>query len=176
FAAADAARIFMLDMYPKGPLGEVHFKSGDPFSEAGFADRVPFQKNPMTRGPYSDQSLWTSTLRHRLIPGTRPDLFAAQKIALLKYHPHMRLSAGLHFVTGTTRAPRDLFFGHFKYNADFYRKAQAEVARKQHFNNAEEYRKYLALASEGRAVIYDRDLSLPWSEVPFVAARLDDAS
>ncbi|MEO0617638.1 MAG: hypothetical protein AAFY69_16025, partial [Pseudomonadota bacterium] len=126
----------------------------------------------LTRGPFSDQTLWTSALRHRLIPGTRPDLFAAQKVALLKYQPWMRLSAGLHFVTGPRRAPQDLFFGHFKYNADFYRKAQSEVARKQHWGDAEEYRKYLALASEGRAVIHDPDLSLPWAEVPFVRDRL----
>ncbi|WP_299628643.1 glycosyltransferase [uncultured Tateyamaria sp.] len=172
FKGAEAARIFMLDMYPQGPLEQATFEGASPFAQAGFADRVPFAENPLTRGPFSDQSLWTSALRHRLIPGTRPDLFAAQKIALLKYQPWMRLSAGLHFVTGGQRADQDLFFGHFKYNADFYRKAQAEVGRKQHFNNAEEYRKYLALASEGRAVIYDPDLSLPWAEVPFVKDRL----
>lgn len=172
FAEAEAARIFMLDMYPKGPLSEATFSRSDPFAEVGFADRVPFMENPLTRGPFSDQTLWTSALRHRLIPGTRPDLFAAQKIALLKYQPWMRLSAGLHFVTGPRRAAQELFFGHFKYNADFYRKAQAEVARKQHFNDAEEYRKYLALASEGRAVIHDPDLSLPWCDVPFVRDRL----
>jgi len=156
FEQAEAARIFMLDMYPQGPLEDATFNQTAPFDMAGFADREPFTENPLTRGPFSDQTLWTSALRHRLIPGTRPDLFAAQKIALLKYQPWMRLSAGLHFVTGARRAAQDLFFGHFKYNADFYRKAQAEVARKQHFNDAEEYRKYLALASEGRAIIFDR--------------------
>lgn len=172
FAQADAARVFMLDMYPEGPLETAQFTTRTPFEDAGFADRVPFRVNPLTRGPYSDQTLYTSALRHRLIPHTRPDLFAAQKIALLKYRPHMRLSAGLHFVTGVRRADHDLIFGHFKYNADFFRKAQAEVARKQHFNNAEEYQKYLALAAEGRAQIHDADLSLPWDQVPFVAARL----
>ncbi|WP_299694785.1 glycosyltransferase [uncultured Tateyamaria sp.] len=172
FDGAEAARIFMLDMYPQGPLEQATFDGVSPFAQAGFADRVPFAENPLTRGPFSDQTLWTSALRHRLIPGTRPDLFAAQKVALLKYQPWMRLSAGLHFVTGPRRAARDLFFGHFKYNADFYRKAQDEVARKQHWGDAQEYRKYLALSSEGRAVIYDPDLSLPWADVPFVRARL----
>jgi len=96
----------------------------------------------------------------------------AQKIALLRYHPFMRLSAGLHYVGDARLARRELILGHFKYNADFRRKAQVEVARGQHWGNAEEYRKYLALVSEGRQVIYEPGVSLPWHEVPFVAARL----
>lgn len=172
FATADAARIFMLDMYPQGPLEDADFTSGDPFAEAGFADRVPFLTNTLSRGPYSDQPCWTSALRHRLIPRSRQNLFVAQKLALLRYQPWMRLSAGLHFVGNVDLAPRELLFAHFKYNADFRRKAQTEVRRGQHFNDAEEYRKYLALASEGRSVIHDPDLSAPWSQVPFVKRRL----
>ncbi len=172
FAQAEAARIFMLDMYPEGALSEVTFASGDPFAEAGFADRIPFLTGSPMRGPYSDQPAWTSALRHRLLPGSAPNLFTAQKLALLRYHPFMRLSAGLHFVGDARIAPRELIFGHFKYNADFHRKAQAEVARGQHWGNAEEYRKYLALASEGRAQIHDPALSARWDDVPFVADRL----
>ncbi len=172
FDTADGVRIFMLDMYPQGPLEEAGFASGDPFAEAGFTDRDPFQLDSFGRGPYSNAPTWTSALRHRLIPGSRRELFVAQKIALLKYSPFMRLSAGLHYVAGTTLAERELLFGHFKYNADFRRKAQTEVARRQHFNNAEEYSKYLALISEGRDRIYDADLSIPWTDSDFVKARL----
>ncbi|MFD0859915.1 glycosyltransferase [Roseovarius aquimarinus] len=172
FKNADAARVFMLDMYPGGPLEKADFASGDPFAEAGYADAEPFLRNTLGRGPFSDQPCWTSALRHRLIPASPQNLFVAQKLALLKYQPWMRLSAGLHFVGGTRVAERELIFGHFKYNSDFRRKAQAEVARGQHFNDAEEYRKYLALASEGRSVIYDADLSMRWSDVPFVRRRL----
>ena len=128
--------------------------------------------NTLSRGPYSDRPTWTSALRHRLIPGSRSALFVAQKYALLRYAPWMRLSAGLHYVADIRLARRELLFAHFKYNADFHRKAQAEVARGQHFNDAEEYRKYLALASEGRNVIFDPDLSLPWTDSPFVRDRL----
>ena len=70
-------------------------------------------------------------------------------------------------------ARRELLFGHFKYNADFRRKAQAETARRQHFNGAEEYQKYLALVSEGRDVLYEEGLSVHWTEASFVRARLD---
>lgn len=172
FEDADAARIFMLDMYPKGPLEQATFKT-DPFAEAGFSDETPFLTQMPSFGPYSDRPTWTSALRHRLIPGSRPNLFVAQKLALLKYQPWMRLSAGLHYVGDTRLASRELIFAHFKYNADFRRKAQTEVARQQHFNDAEEYRKYLALASEGRSVIYDPNISVPWSKTAFARRILD---
>ena len=171
FQDVDAARIFMLDMYPQGSLAEARFKT-DPFAETGFVDREPFLANWTGQGPFSNMPTWTSALRHRLIPGSRTDLFVAQKIALLKYQPWMRVSAGLHFLTDVTLSSRELLFAHFKYNADFRRKALAEVARGQHFNDAEEYRKYLALMSEGRDVIYEDGLSVPWTQAPFVKSLL----
>lgn len=171
FVEADAARVFMLDMYPGGELADATFKT-DPFAEAGFVDREPFLPNAIGRGPYSNMPTWTSALRHRLIPGSRPDLFVAQKIALLRYMPWMHLSAGMHYVSGATLATRELVFAHFKYNADFHRKVTEEVSRAQHFNGAEEYRKYLQVLSEGRDVIYEERLSVPWTEAPFIKALL----
>ena len=172
FDAADAVRVFMLDMYPKGPLADADFSTRDLFAEAGYVEQTPFLDTSAGRGPFSDMPTWTSALRHRLIPGSRPDLFVAQKLALLKYRPWMRASAGLHYVAGVTLAEPELFFAHFKYNADFRRKVQAEVARGQHFNDAEEYRKYLAVVSEGRDVIFDPDVSVPWADCEFVKSRL----
>ena len=172
FADVNAARIFMLDMYPQGALSEATFENSDPFTQAGFVDREPFLTDSPMRGPFSDQPAWTSALRHRLIPGSNPDLFVAQKLALLRYRPWMRLSEGLHFVTETTLSKRELLFAHFKYNAAFRQKAQAEVDRGQHFNDAEEYRKYLAIASEGRDIIYDADHSVEWHDSPFVQRLL----
>ena len=60
-----------------------------------------------------------------------------------------------------------MIWPNLQYNADVGRKAQAEVARGQHFNNAEEYQKYLALLSEGRSVLFDPDLSVRWTETAF---------
>jgi hypothetical protein len=168
FAEAEAARIFMLDMYPEGPLSDATFASGDPFAEAGMVDRMPFRTNSPALGTYSNSPTWTSALRHRLIPGSRPEIFVAQKIALLKYKPWFKLSAGLHYVADARLATRDLVFAHFKYNAEFRAKARAEVARRQHFNDAEEYRKYLALLSEGRDRIFDAEISVPWRDCPTV--------
>lgn len=168
---ATAARVFMLDMYPQGPLTEADFVDQNPFEQTGFTDRAPFLAVSGARGPYSDAPIWTSALRHRLIPEARSELFVAQKYALLKYLPWMQLSEGLHFVAEATVARRELLFAHFKYNAAFRAKAENEVARRQHFNNAEEYRKYLALVAEGRDVIYDPEISVRWDTSEFVRAR-----
>jgi len=173
-AGADAVRVLMLDLYPAGPLSAVTLASGDPIAETGHCDRAPFLRTSAGRGPFSDAETLTSALRHRLIPGSRPELFVAQKYALLRYRPWMRLSAGLHFVAETRPADRDLLFAHIKYTAAFHARAQAEVARRQHFNDAEEYRKYLALMAEGRDTLFDPDLSVPWRDCPEVRRILAD--
>lgn len=172
FHGCDAARIFMLDMYPQGPLSATDFARDPPFTAAPFVDRMPFLTTALGRGPFSDSLTYTSATRHRLLPGSRPELFVAQKIALLRYRPWMRLSDGLHYVGETRLSPRSLLFGHFKYTAAFRAKAQAEVARGQHFNNAEEYRKYLDLLAEGRDQIYDPAVSVHWTQSPFVQSIL----
>ena len=143
-----------------------------PFAAAPYVDRTPFLTTALGRGPFSDSPTYTSATRHRLLPGSRPELFVAQKIALLRYRPWMRLTDGLHYVGETRLSPRALLFGHFKYTAAFRAKAVAEVARGQHFNNAEEYRKYLDLITEGRDQIHDPAVSVHWTESPFVQAIL----
>ena len=174
FVGADAARVFMLDMYPKGPLAQADMTAKgavtDPFAVADHVDRVPFRQVSRAGGPFANAPTFTSALRHRLIPGARPDLFVVQKYALLRYRPWMRLTAGLHYVAECQPATRDLAFAHFKYHAGFHAKARAETRRGQHFNNAEEYRKYLALLSEGRNEIFDPDVSVRWDQCDWVRA------
>jgi len=169
----DAVRIYMLDMYPEGPLSETTFEKQDPFASAGFVDKEPFIPVPSSRGPYSNSPTVTSALRHRLIPRSRPDLFVAQKYALMRYMPWMRPSAGFHYVAEQRVAEQEMIFAHFKYTAQFRQKAVDEVARGQHFNDAEEYRKYLDLMSEGREVIFKPGLSVPWRDCDQVRRILD---
>lgn len=173
FSGADAARLFMLDLYPQGPLSEMTFTGCAPLEAAGWAERLPFLTTSAARGPFSDQPTWTSGLRHRLMPGSRPELFVAQKIALLRYGPQMQLSEGLHYVAGVRLAARDLLFGHFKYTASFAARVAREVARAQHFNGAEEYRRYQMLLAEGRERLWDPACSVPWDQSDFVRHLLD---
>lgn len=168
----DALRVRMLDMYPKGPLREARFDTNDPFAAAGFVDRVPFLANSLSTGPYSDSPTWTSAVRHRLMPGARPELFVAQKVALLRYQPWMQLSTSLHYAAGVQLAEQELLFAHFKYHADFEAKARREIVRGQYYNNAEEYRRYLAVMAAGRDVIFDADISVPWDSCAEVGTLL----
>lgn len=163
-SGCDGLRVRMLDLYPRGPLSGVTLGSGDPFAETGWADRSAFLRETPVRGPFSDAETLTSALRHRLIPGMRSELFTAQKVAILRYRPWMRLTPGLHHVAEVRLAAQDLVFAHFKYTAAFRAKAEAEVRRKQHFNGAEEYRAYLSLLAEGRDELWDPDHSVPWRE------------
>lgn len=171
FTTAEAVRLFMLDMYPKEPLSQSPLARA-PFAEAGWLDAQPLRHNWQGRGPWSNCETVTSALRHRLMEEAgapaRANLFVAQKYALLKYHPLMRLSAGLHYITGARVASRDLAFAHFKYHSAFHAKAQGEAARGQHFNNAEEYRNYLTLCAEARDTLYDPSLSVTLADCALV--------
>ena len=168
FATAEAARVFMLDLYPKGRLHDVDFTC-NPFDQAYFCDRHPFLETSAMGGPFSNAPTWTSALRHRLLPGSRSEMFVAQKIALLRYHPFMRFSEGLHYVADARLSQREFIFGHFKYATDFQDKAQNEARRGQHFNAAEEYKAYHTLSMN---TLYDPSLSMPWTECSFVKKRL----
>ncbi|MFN7003469.1 MAG: glycosyltransferase family 2 protein, partial [Roseinatronobacter sp.] len=167
FATADAARIFMFDLYPKGRLADAQFTRA-PFVEASHLDREPLCRDWQGRGPWSNAETCTSALRHRVMREAgvqvRANLFVAQKYALLRYHPFMQLSTGLHYIAGAQIAARDLAFGHFKYHAQFHAKALREAARAQHFNNAEEYRTYLSLQAEGRDTLYQPGTSVPLAQ------------
>ncbi|TVP73262.1 MAG: hypothetical protein EA339_04020 [Rhodobacteraceae bacterium] len=173
FAEAEAVRLRMFDLYPARPLAETRFEA-PPFLEANHVDREPFRNDWQGRGPWSNCATITSALRHRLMAEAgqpaRAHLFVAQKYALLRYHPFMRLSAGLHYISGARVAQRELGFAHFKYHAGFHAKAQAEVARGEHFNKAEEYRKYLALQETGGVRLFCPDISVRLSECPDLRA------
>lgn len=169
FQRSEAVRLLMFDLYPKGPLSDAQFLQS-PFVEARHVDREPFCEDWQGRGPWSNCETLTSALRHRLMAEAgmpaRRNLFVAQKYALLRYHPFMKLSTGLHYIAGAKVAARDLAFAHFKYHAKFHAKAQKEAARGQHFNNAEEYRNYLAMQAEGGDVFYRPGVSVPLSACP----------
>jgi hypothetical protein len=144
----DAVRVVMIDMYPEGELAQADLERHDPFEVAGCFDAQPLVAWNLGRGAFSNTTPLMSALRHRLMPEGDPALFTTQKFALFRYQPWVRVSEGLHFAAGLQVASCPAWFAHFKYHAAFQAKVVAEVQRKQHFNSAEEYRKYLALLSE----------------------------
>jgi hypothetical protein len=156
----DAARTLMIDMYPREPLREIDFARVEPAAAAGWFDRVPLLRWHLGGGLYSDGPTWLSALRHRLIPNSPPNAFTAQKLALLRYRPWVRLSEGLHYASGLTPAPAPLFFGHYKYHAGFRDKVMLEIERKQHFDGASEYAHYLGMVAEPDATLFERGVSV----------------
>lgn len=176
FSQTDAVGVRMLDLYPDGPLAGADPGEPNLFAIAGFTDRRPFLADSLATGPYDNGTTWTSAVRHRLMPGMRPELFVAQKVPLLRYRPWMRLSTSLHYAADVTLADDSLLFAHFKYHADFAAKARREIERGQYYNNAEEYRRYLALVAEGRDSLFDPSVSVPWDHSEAVRVLLDDGS
>nr|WP_229583455.1 glycosyltransferase family 2 protein [Paracoccus sp. S-4012] len=165
---ADSVTCLMLDMYPRGLLENASFEGENPFEVAAYADRKPFRRTWIGHGPYFNSLTWTSALRHRLMPNSKPDEFVAQKACILKYAPWMQLSAGIHYV-GDRRASRSMaILAHFKYHAAFKGKVVAEVERGQHFGDAAEYQRYLSLLAEGRDTLFDEAVSVPWDEAEMV--------
>ncbi len=172
----NAVRVRMLDMYPNGETDAAHFSDNTPFDGAPFADRVPWVHLPWSRGPFSSDETFTSALRHRMIPESRPESFVAQKIAVLNYRPEMQPSAGFHYMANARTATEEMIFAHFKYTAEYRTKAEEEVRRGQHFNNAEEYRQYLRQIRSGGAPPFDQKHSAHWQDIPEVRRilHLDD--
>jgi hypothetical protein len=155
----DAVRVQMVDMYPAGLLDEADFACAAPFEVAACFDRQPLIEWHLGSGSFSNSPSYLSALRHRLIPDSAPNIYTSQKVAVLKYLPWVRFSEGLHYATNLRVAPEPVWFAHFKYHAGFRRKVQTEVARKQHFNGAEEYQKYAGMLAEARSCLADPDVT-----------------
>jgi hypothetical protein len=162
-AGHDAARVLMVDMYPAGELDAADFSQQAPFEAAPCFDREPLLPWALGSGAYSNGPTYLSALRHRLIPDSAPNLYTSQKVAVFKYQPWVRLSEGLHYASNLRVAPEPVWFAHFKYHAGFRRKVRTEVARKQHFNGAEEYRKYSEMLAEARAGLSQPGVSKTYS-------------
>jgi hypothetical protein len=174
-AGHDAVQTLMVDMYPEGDLQTADFTQAAPFEVAAHFDRQPLLRWRLGSGCYSNGPTWLSGLRHRLIPDSAPNLYTSQKLALFRYQPWVRLSEGLHYASNLSVAPQSACFAHFKYHTGFQRKVLQEVARKQHFNGAEEYQKYLAMLAETGGPLADPQHSLRYAgSASFAALGAED--
>ncbi|WP_374568524.1 glycosyltransferase family 2 protein [Ideonella sp.] len=160
----DAALALMVDMYPQGTLDEADFGAGEPFDVAPWFDAQPVRPWRIGSGSYSNGITCVSAVRHRLLPDSPPNHYTAQKLPLMRCHAGVRLSEGLHYASGLKPAPTPVYFAHFKYHRGFRLKVEEEVARKQHYNDAEEYRKYRALWAEARGIMFDPAVSRRYTD------------
>lgn len=147
---ANAVRTDMIDMYPYGDLAEADFTRASPFDAAPWFDNPPLITWKLGSGMYSNGPSLLSGLRHRLAAPAAPNAFTSQKYGLIRYQPWVRYSQGLHDVSNVKVSNKQAWFAHFKYHAGFKEKVETEIRRGQHYNNAEEYRRYAAMLAEGQ--------------------------
>jgi hypothetical protein len=157
---ATGVRVDMVDMYPFGELAEADLSKQPPFEAAPWFDRKPVLPWLLSGGFYSNSTTVVSGLRHRLATVAAPHAFTSQKYPLLRYQPWVRLSQGLHDAAGLRVSAQPAWFAHFKYHAGFAEKVKTEVLRGQHFEGAEEYRRYAAMLRDGRGRFGKEGLSV----------------
>lgn len=170
--------LYMVDMYPYGDLEEADFNERSVFDVAPYFDRQALIELRFGGGMYSNSRNYVNGLRHRLAPA-RINAYVSQKYALFKYYPWIRLCEGAHYAANMQISPRSAFFAHFKYHSGFKEKVTTEVKRKQHFNDAEEYRKYAAMIAEmsgGFGVEGVSERYIDSHSFVRLAERLDDPS
>jgi hypothetical protein len=145
---ADAVPLWMVDMYPAGKLEDADFSKAPPFEAASWLDRQPVLASRLTTCFYSNRCQQVSALRHRLLPDSEPNGFVAEKVALFRYQPWVRVGEGIHSATNLRLSRQPAVFAHFKYHAGFRRKILEEIGRGQHYNGAVEYKRYAAMLAE----------------------------
>jgi hypothetical protein len=145
---------FLLDMYPDRPLAATSYKKGDGLiSAAPYFDTGPY---------YTEETLCPGILggikksgsrflkSRRMYGGMRKRVFGIEaclsKFPLFKFERSMSFASGMHLPKGAHLAfAKDLCGAllHFKFLNDFPARAAEEVARKEHWRGAAEYRAYV---------------------------------
>lgn len=146
-AGDNSVLLYMIDMYPYGDLAEADFREKSVFEVAPYFDKEALIELRFGGGMYSNSRNFVNGLRHRIAP-SRINAYVSQKYALFKYYPWIRLCEGVHYAANMNASSSRGFFAHFKYHSGFKDKVALEVKRKQHFNGAEEYRKYAGMSAE----------------------------
>ncbi|MEO1640308.1 MAG: glycosyltransferase family 2 protein [Pseudomonadota bacterium] len=156
----------LLDMYPKGPVGETAYQRGDdPFAHAGWFDPGNYT---MTRNALM-KNLWIQggPRARAFFAGKPRQAPALNKIPFVKWRKpyayvsstHMMLPRGLNLVydqQGGEKTSGILL--HAKFLNTFGEKAQEEAARAEHYKAGREYKSY----AERHGA--DPDLWCQWSE------------
>ncbi|QER41307.1 glycosyltransferase family 2 protein [Thermodesulfobacterium sp. TA1] len=160
----ECLRADLIEFYPK-KLEDADFEKFAPFDVCKYYDKEPFIFT-FYGGSFDTKVSTVSSLRYRLASDVANlHDFTASKFPLFKYKPWIRLSEGIHFIGGVPSYKILEFkavLAHFKFNNKFPEKVKTEVIRKQHFEEAREYKKYLIALSKGEDILYDPDVSVEY--------------
>jgi len=146
----EAFGALMLDMYPKGPIGQSsHYGGGDPLLTLLWFDANNYRAkvHPVFG------NLWIQGgVRDRMFFGSQPDLSPTlNKIPLVKWRRNFAYITSTHQIL--PRRLNDVFdFGelarvsgvllHTKFLPNIAEKSNEELARRQHFENSDLYQSY----------------------------------
>ena len=158
---ANGALVCMVDMYPYDDLADADFSQKSPFEAAPYFDKSALTELKFGGGMYSNSRNFVNGFRHRIAP-SRINAYVSQKYAVFKYSPWLRFSEGLHYAAGMKLYSQPLFFSHFKYHSGFKDKILTEIKRKQHFNGAEEYKRYATILKESKGGFGTEQFSLKY--------------
>ena len=136
----------MVDMYGDKPIRDTSFVQGQRLLDlCSHFDTKPYVVLKDQRFPYLNvrggprmRVFWTRDDDHP--PPT------ISKVPLVKWSSGMRFVSVAHFMNPAPKRLADVTGAllHYKYFSDFHERALAEVARKEHYQGAREYQKYLA--------------------------------
>ncbi len=161
--AAEALFTVMIDMYSDRPFGAIGYRAGDnPIDHFPFLDRRPYDLYSAENFPFRQirggvrQRLFQSVPNHRVPPPT------ISKMPLVRWRRGQQFAMGTHlYATPMRLAPMRGGLLHFKMLDDFPEKCRLEVERREHYDNAREYR--VMAAALGRlpdGSCYKPDVSL----------------
>jgi glycosyl transferase family 2 len=145
---AEAVPCLLLDMYPGVPIRQTSHDPGRPLLETcNYFDRAPYQMRRTNVCPYFE--IWGG-VRERMFVQNRVQFHppTISKVPLVRWKYGMQFLSSTHYLSEVKLAPILAVLLHFKFLGDFHQRAQAEVARGEHYENAREYRVYLQMCRE----------------------------
>lgn len=139
----EALHSLFIEMFPRGPIGEVQYRPGEDLREAT---------------PWFDAEGYERKKYHRVFEGESPEFiymggtrarlfheeFGCSKYPFFRYEPDQFLRLGLHTIEGAKIAEEQGAVLHFKYLQDFKEKAVREAKRGVYWNASAEYKAYAA--------------------------------
>jgi len=142
----DSLFTLMVDMYSRSPVSEARVLPGQTLSDVcHYFDAEPYQKLARPTFPFVD---YRGGPRMRLFweksDGTHPPTIS--KVPLVRWKKGLRYAAAAHYMHPPPARLANITGAllHYKFLSDFHERAKIEVARKQHYANAREYRRYLS--------------------------------
>lgn len=155
---AEAVPSLLLDMYPGLAIRDATHDPNRPLLETcNYFDRAPYQMHRTNRCPYFEIS---GGVRERMFVQNRVQFHppSISKVPLVRWKPGTQFVSSTHYLSDVNLAPILASLLHFKFLSDFHERAQTEVARGEHYENAREYRVYLQMCreNEGATLLCDQ--------------------